>query len=105
MKGNPYFEALAASSGTSIKIYNKVNPLAPWRSMGRLHDKYLIADKSSYIIGGRNTFSYFLGSNSQYKNYDRDVLVYCENANEDSSVNDLLRTLKMCGIIRKASHI
>lgn len=90
MKGNPYFEALAASSGTSIKIYNKVNPLAPWRSMGRLHDKYLIADKSSYIIGGRNTFSYFLGSNSQYKNYDRDVLVYCENANEDSSVNDLL---------------
>ena len=27
--------------------------------MGRLHDKYLIADRSSYIIGGRNTFSYF----------------------------------------------
>ena len=47
MNGNPYFEALAASKGTSIKIYNKVNPLAPWRSMGRLHDKYLIADRSS----------------------------------------------------------
>ena len=90
MNGNPYFEALAASKGTSIKIYNKVNPLAPWRSMGRLHDKYLIADRSSYIIGGRNTFSYFLGSSSPYKNYDRDALVYCENPDENSSVNDIL---------------
>lgn len=90
MNGNPYFEALAASPGTSVKIYNKVNPFAPWKSMGRLHDKYLIADRSSYITGGRNTFSYFLGSDSPYKNYDRDVLVYCENADNDSSVNDLL---------------
>lgn len=90
MNGNPYFEALAASPGTSIKIYNKVNPFAPWKSMGRLHDKYLIADRSSYITGGRNTFSYFLGSDSPYKNYDRDVLVYCENADKNSSVNDLL---------------
>lgn len=90
MNGNPYFEALAASPGTSIKIYNKVNPFEPWKSMGRLHDKYLIADRSSYITGGRNTFSYFLGSNSPYKNYDRDVLVYCENADKNSSVNDLL---------------
>lgn len=58
--------------------------------MGRLHDKYLIADRSSYIIGGRNTFSYFLGSSSPYKNYDRDALVYCENPDENSSVNDIL---------------
>lgn len=90
MNGNPYFEALAAGEGTSIKIYNKVNPFAPWKSMGRLHDKYLIADRSSYIIGGRNTFSYFLGSSSPYKNYDRDALVYCENPDENSSVNDIL---------------
>ena len=90
MNCNPYFEALAAGEGTSIKIYNKVNPFAPWKSMGRLHDKYLIADRSSYIIGGRNTFSYFLGSSSPYKNYDRDALVYCENPDENSSVNDIL---------------
>ena len=69
MNGNPYFEALAAGEGTSIKIYN---------------------DRSSYIIGGRNTFSYFLGSSSPYKNYDRDALVYCENPDENSSVNDIL---------------
>lgn len=90
MRGNAYFEALASCENTSIKIYNKVNPLTPWTSMGRLHDKYLIADRSSYIIGGRNTFSYFLGDQSPYKNYDRDVLVYCENADENSSVNDVL---------------
>ena len=90
MNGNPYFEALAAGEGTSIKIYNKVNPFAPWKSMGRLHDKYLIADRSSYIIGGRNTFSYFLGSSSPYKNYDRDVLVYCAKTDENSSVTQLI---------------
>ena len=35
-------------------------------------------------------FSYFLGSSSPYKNYDRDALVYCENPDENSSVNDIL---------------
>ena len=29
--------------------------------MGRMHDKYLIADGKRYILGGRNTYNYFLG--------------------------------------------
>lgn len=90
MKGNSDFKALASSDNVNVKIYNKVNPFKPWQSMGRLHDKYVIADRTNYILGGRNTFNYFLGAYPGHKNYDRDVLVYCESPDETSSVNDVL---------------
>ena len=61
-----------------IKIYNPVNILHPWKLMGRLHDKYLIVDDTAYIVGGRNTYDYFLGEGTGYINYDWDVLVYCQ---------------------------
>ncbi len=48
--------------------------------MARLHDKYLIVDDTAYIVGGRNTYDYFLGDETGYKNYDWDVLVYGEDA-------------------------
>ena len=90
MRGNAYFEALAAMPEATVKIYNKVNPLKSYKSMGRLHDKYIVIDRQNYILGGRNTFNYFLGDNEGHKNYDRDALVYCENPDENSSVNDIL---------------
>ena len=90
MKGNPDFKALASLDNVNVKIYNKVNPFKPWQSMGRLHDKYVIADRTNYILGGRNTFNYFLGAYPGHKNYDRDVLVACDNPDENSSVNDVL---------------
>ena len=31
-----------------------------------------------YILGGRNTYNYFLGDFPGHKNYDRDVLVVCD---------------------------
>ena len=40
-----------------------------------MHDKYLIADGKTYVLGGRNTYNYFLGDFPGHKNYDRDVLV------------------------------
>ena len=61
-----------------------------WKMMGRMHDKYLIADGSIYILGGRNTYNYFLGDFEKYKNYDRDVLVICENPQKENSVSQLL---------------
>ena len=39
---------------------------------GRMHDKYLIADGKRYILGGRNTYNYFLGDFPGHKNYDRE---------------------------------
>ena len=76
MSGNPYFYALTAHENVEIRIYNRANPLIPWKGMSRMHDKYLVADEEVYILGGRNTFNYFLGDQDSHKNHDRDVLVY-----------------------------
>lgn len=86
---NPYFYALVSNENVVLKIYNRANPLKLWKIMGRMHDKYLIADSQVYLLGGRNTYDYFLGDFPGHKNYDRDVLVYCENPQEDSSVRQL----------------
>lgn len=75
MDRNDYFYALAAADNVEIKVYNRINVLMPWKSMGRMHDKYVIVDDDCYLLGGRNTYDYFLGDYG-YKNYDRDVLVY-----------------------------
>ncbi|MDE7300243.1 MAG: phospholipase D family protein, partial [Lachnospiraceae bacterium] len=86
MGQNPYFLALSSHPGAEIRIYNKINLLTPWKLMGRLHDKYLIVDETAYILGGRNSFSYFLGDWPGHKNYDRDVLVYNEGKSASSSL-------------------
>lgn len=91
MKGNGYFHALAALENVEIKLYNSFHLLAPWKTMGRLHDKYVIVDDELYILGGRNTYDYFLADNG-YKNYDRDVLVYnTEPESGESSIHQLER--------------
>lgn len=89
IKGNPYFQALASNENAEIKTYNRINLFAPWKTMGRLHDKYVIVDGNAYLLGGRNTYDYFLGDHG-YRNYDRDALVYSENPErEESSVHQL----------------
>ncbi len=86
MNRNAYFHALAAQETAEIKVYNRLNLLLPWKTMGRLHDKYLIVDDDLYMLGGRNTYDFFLGNNG-YKNYDRDVLVYTTDPqNKQSSI-------------------
>ncbi len=91
MEWNPYFYALSSHRNVEIRVYNRANPLIPWRSMGRMHDKYLISDNSAYLLGGRNTYDYFLGDAGGHKNYDRDVLVRCEPEAQESSLNQLER--------------
>ncbi len=89
MWGNPYFLALATTENVEIRIYNSIRPWKPWTFMGRLHDKYLIVDDMGYILGGRNTFNYFLGDQEGHRNYDWDVLVYSAEAGEDNSLERL----------------
>ena len=48
MEGNPYFYALSSHEQVEIKLYNRANPFKPWKIMGRMHDKYLIADGKVY---------------------------------------------------------
>ena len=89
MEGNPYFLALMHEENIEIKVYNKINPLLPYKAMSRMHDKYIIADNELYLLGGRNTFNYFLGDQSGHKNYDREVLVY-NTGSSGSSLYQLL---------------
>lgn len=91
---NPYFLALARMEQVEIRVYNTPDVLRPWTAMGRLHDKYLIADNFAYILGGRNTYDFFLGDQPGYKNYDWDVLVYREEEEWGSkgTENDIAET-------------
>ncbi len=85
------FKSLAIHENVTLKLYNIPNIFIPWQYSFRMHDKYIICDKSTYILGGRNTFDKFLGSYSEEKNIDREVLVYDTGLNsKTSSVNQLL---------------
>lgn len=86
---NPLFRALNAHENIEIRLYNPPHFLAPWRHMGRMHDKYVIVDDMGYILGGRNMFDHFLGEyvspSGTYSN-DREALVYNSNGSADSSL-------------------
>lgn len=89
MEGNEYFYALSCLPNVTIRIYNPINLLTPWKAMARMHDKYVIADEEAYLLGGRNTFAFFLGDYEGHKNYDRDALVY-NTGSPDSSLYEVL---------------
>lgn len=71
-----YFKALISHPNIEVKFYNTINPIKPWEINLRMHDKYLIADDSVYILGGRNTNDLFLGDYISTQNNDRDLLIY-----------------------------
>lgn len=89
MYNDPFFEGLVSHENVSMKIYNPVNLLKPWKFQARLHDKYLIIDNSMYMLGGRNTMNLFLGDYSSSKNIDRELFVYETEENADSSLVQL----------------
>lgn len=89
MSGNDYFVALSALKNAQIKIYNCISLMKPANLMARMHDKYLMVDNKTYILGGRNTYDYFLGNHNGYKNYDWDVLVYQQKNEKNTSVHQL----------------
>ncbi|MEG1457754.1 MAG: phospholipase D family protein [Acetivibrio sp.] len=92
MAGCALFYAVSAHPNIQIKIYNPLNPLKPWTTQGRMHDKYIIVDDKGYILGGRNTFDYFIGSyNTKNRSFDREVLIYNEGPGKksESSLNQI----------------
>lgn len=77
MDQNPLFYAASSHPNVEIRLYNKLNLLLPWKTQGRMHDKYIIADEFAYMLGGRNTFDYFIGDYpTENRSHDREVLVY-----------------------------
>lgn len=76
LQGSAHFRALAAMPNVEARFYNPINLLKPWTLNYRMHDKYLIADNHTYLLGGRNTYDLFLREDMDHYNIDRDVLVY-----------------------------
>ena len=73
----PYFQALAAQPNVEIRRYNPVNLLRPLEVHGRMHDKYMIVDEDYYLLGGRNTYDYFIGGYpTEHPSQDLEVLVW-----------------------------
>lgn len=91
MENVPLFLVFASHKNVDIKFYNPVRLYLPWKLMGRMHDKYLIVDHTAYILGGRNTFDYFLGNyETDGKSYDREALVFnTQPHNKESSIYQL----------------
>lgn len=89
LSGNRSFRALAALDNVEVKIYNPVNLLFPWTIHYRMHDKYIAADDSLYILGGRNTRNVSLGTYTEKRDYDRDILVYETNPGTGKSLNQV----------------
>ena len=88
MSNNPLFHAISSHPNIEVKMYNPVNILLPWKTQGRMHDKYIIVDDLGYILGGRNSFDYFIGEfEAKSKSFDREVLVY-NGANGDKDAKE-----------------
>lgn len=95
MEGNQPFDLLAAHPNIEIRLYNRPNLLMPWTYHGRMHDKYVIADDIGYILGGRNTFDYFLGDYpTDGKSLDREVLIYNTAHGKENSTESSLNQVK-----------
>lgn len=96
MEGKEVFTAVSAHPNVELKLYNRINILKPWKTQGRMHDKYIMVDDKAYIIGGRNTFDYFLGEyNLDEQSYDREILIYnTEHEKEDSQNSSLFQLEK-----------
>ena len=88
---NGMFRAVAAHPNVEVRFYNLFTYWQAWKHMGRMHDKYLIADDTAYILGGRNTFDYFLGEYpAPTHSLDREALVYNAAGSADSSLFEVL---------------
>ena len=90
MSGKDLFQAAGSHENIEIKFYNTPNLLMPWTVNGRMHDKYIIVDNRMMLMGGRNTFDYFLGEyEGKSVGYDREMLVYNEKEQEQSVIQDV----------------
>lgn len=90
MSGKDLFKAAGSHENIEIKFYNTPNLLMPWTINGRMHDKYIIVDNRMMLMGGRNTFDYFLGEyEGKSVGYDREMLVYNESEQKESVIQDV----------------
>ncbi len=92
---NDLFRAVASYPNIEIRLYNPIHILQPWTFHGRMHDKYLIVDDTYYLLGGRNTFDYFLGDYIDYNtSLDREVFIWNTVSGTDRTDESSIHQLK-----------
>ena len=90
LEGHPLFYALSTHPNVEMRLYNPICFVTPWKLQGRMHDKYVLIDDRAYIMGGRNSFDYFIGNYEAYsKSLDREVLVYNTDPKQQGSIGAL----------------
>ncbi|MCD8359203.1 MAG: hypothetical protein LUC06_08445 [Oscillospiraceae bacterium] len=85
MPDSAAFQALLSCKTAEARFYNPLS-VRLWQISYRMHDKYLIADDTAYILDGRNTKDLSLAAGG---NLDRDVLVYEGGADEPGTLAQL----------------
>ncbi len=107
MPDSAAFQALLSCETAEARFYNPLS-VRLWQISYRMHDKYLIADDTAYILGGRNTKDLSLAADG---NLDRDVLVYEGGADEPSTLAQLRQyfeeiwVLPVCKSPRRARSV
>ncbi|MGM9537765.1 MAG: phosphatidylserine/phosphatidylglycerophosphate/cardiolipin synthase family protein [Candidatus Onthomonas sp.] len=87
-----FFRALAAQPNVELCRYNPPSLLRPLEFHGRMHDKYVIVDETAYLLGGRNTYDYFLGDYpTSHPSHDLELLVY--NTQGDDTQGSMAQVL------------
>lgn len=82
--------AIKQHPNIELKFYEPINVWKPWTLNNRLHDKYIIADETIAVIGGRNIGDRFMvpdGYEGEVT-FDRDVVIF-NNAKQKSVIPDL----------------
>lgn len=90
MNGKDIFKATGSHPNIEIRFYNTPNLLMPWTIHGCLHDKYIVVDDKYLLMGGRNTFDYFLGEHKgKGIGLDREILIYNTGNEKDSAIGEV----------------
>ncbi len=79
------FQALLSHPNVTAKYYNAMIPANVPHANYRMHDKYRIMDDQVYMLGGRNTYDFFLGETKGRKNIDRELLVVGDDPSDPHS--------------------
>ncbi|WP_440896334.1 phospholipase D-like domain-containing protein [Amphibacillus sp. Q70] len=75
-----------------LSFYESLDLLRPWTWHNRLHDKFIIADQSMALIGGRNIGDkYFAPDDYQTITNDRDLLLFNQDQ-ENSPITEQMQT-------------
>ena len=92
----PIFKVLGGHENIEIRLYNEPNPLLPWTLNGRMHDKYIMVDGTYLLMGGRNTFDYFLGAYTDKNlSLDREVFFVSDRMMEGSAIAQMEEYYKL----------